>query len=115
MDLPLYNNTQRDGSITSAGFSKKRLVILDTLKERIEFVKTNQPKFVDKVIKHYMRISILYYYYAKWAHLDKGILQSIRQDVLCYYKNGYKSKVAFAFRFFPHTLSLILKIRERLV
>ena len=115
VDLPLYNNTQRNGSITSTGFSKKRLIVLDTLKERIEFVKTNQPKFVDKVIKHDMRISILYYYYAKWAHIDKEILQSIRQEVLCYYNNGYKSKVAFAFRFFPNTLSLILKIRERML
>ncbi len=115
VDLKMYNNTQRNDSITASTFNKKRLQILDILKERIDFVTNNCPNFTNKAINHYLRISILYYHYVKWAKLDNDILEKIRQEIDFYADKGYDNKLTKLFYKYPKILSCILKIREKLI
>lgn len=111
IDYKMYNNTQRDDSITGEPFSKKRLVVLDILKERIEFVNEHKPRFTDDSIFYFMKISILYYYYAKWAKMEFDVLNKIKQDIMFYYNAGYSNKLVKMFIKHPRILELIIKFK----
>lgn len=115
VDYEMYNNTQRNNSITATSFSKKRLQALQIMNDRVEFIKEFKPKYLDDVIHHYIRILILYYHYSKWAKFEKDILTKIKNEIDKYSKKGYKSKLTTMFYKFPAILDLILKVREKFV
>ena len=59
-----------------------------------------------------MKISILYYYYAKWAKIDKKILDDIKEGVLYYYNLGYKNKIINLFLKHPKIFGFIVRIKK---
>ena len=111
----LYNNTQRDNSLTTSSFSKKKLHAIKVFKARIDFVEKNKPEFLKKSIHHYIRILILYFHYAKWAKMEKEILDAIMTEIDIYIEKGYTSKLTKLFKKTPKLLNLILKIRQKLI
>ena len=112
INVKMYYNLQRKDSLTGVQFSKKRLIALDVLKDRIDFVKQNRPQFTDESIYYFLKISILYYYYAKWAKFEKKILINIKQSVENYNNQGYSNKLIKLFLRHPKILEVILKIRK---
>lgn len=107
----MYNNTQRNDSITGNFFSPKRLIALDILRERIDFVRASRPKFLDDAIYYFMKISILYYYLVKWAKMDTDTLAKIKEPVMSYYKLGYSNRLIKMFLFHPRLLEFVIKIK----
>ena len=115
VNLALYNNTQRNDSLTTISFSKKRLHSLEVFKDRIEFIKVHKPEFVDEAVNHYIRILILYYHYAKWAKMEKEILDQIKNEINKVSSNGYENKLTKMFKKHPKILNVILKVRQKFI
>lgn len=115
VDCKLYNNTQRNDSLTAVSFSKKKLHSLEVFKDRIDFIKNHKPNYENQAIHHYIRILILYYHYAKWANFEKEILNLIKQEVDLFVSKGFNNKLTKMFYKYPKILNLILKIRERFI
>lgn len=111
VDCVLYNNTQRNSSLTATDFSMKKLKSLYIFKDRIMFIEENKPEFKTKAIMHYIKILILYYYKSKWAKFDKGILKKIKAEINFYAKQGYVSKYVFMFKYLPHIFESLIKIK----
>ena len=112
-DLPLYNYLQRCESITGK-FNEKRLMILEALEDRIDFIEKNRPEFKEKAIVQYVNIAPVMYYKAKLAKLDKKILSEIKSKIYVYYKQGYKNfKLKMFFRF-PHLSYMFVKIYSKI-
>lgn len=110
-DCVLYNNTQRNTSLTATNFSEKKLKSLHVFKDRIGFIEEHKPEFKTKAVNHYIRVLILYYYRAKWAKFDKEILSKIKAEINLYVQQGYANKYTFMFKYFPHVFGLLLKIK----
>jgi len=108
----LYFNLQREESLTGVSFSLKRLSALNVIKDRIDFIRKNKPQFTDDSIYYFMKISILYYYYAKWAKFEKIYLTEIKENLTYYYNLGYSNKLIKLFFKHPKILEFILKIRK---
>ncbi|MBE5740947.1 MAG: glycosyltransferase [Clostridiales bacterium] len=115
IDYPMYNNTQRRDSITATTFNVKRLVMLEIMKGRIDFMEKNKPQFIDSAIHHYVKILILYYHYVKWAKMSQSILNQIKAEIDQYCAQGYTSKITKMFYKFPIILDWVLRIREKII
>ncbi len=115
IDCVLYNNTQRQDSVTATKFSIKKLKALEVFKNRIQFIERNKPDFKTKAINHYIRILILYYHYVKWAKMSDEILMKIKAEIDLFVNDGYSSKLTKMFYKFPKLLNLILKIRQKII
>ena len=114
-DCILYNNTQRDNSLTTSTFSKKKLYALKVFKDRINYMEQNRPEFLDQSIHHYIRILILYFHYAKWSKMGADILNKLHHEIEEYINKGYTSRVVKLYVKHPKILNLILKIRQKLI
>lgn len=113
-NVPLYYYTQRNSSIITSKFNRKRLVVLKHLNERQLFISEKYPELKDNAIRHYLKILILYYYYSKWANLDYEILEKIKKEIDKFVLQGYSSRLTKLFKKYPIVLGLILKLREKL-
>lgn len=113
VDYTMYNNTQRENSITSAAFNMNRLNALIALQQRIDFVKEKKLDFLDVTINQYVKISILYYYMSKWANFEEEVLNNIEKEISKYYQLGYGGKLAKMFFKHPKILGFVLKIRQK--
>lgn len=108
-NYPMYNYTQRGDSIT-ASFNAKRLVILDILRDRIDFIKEFKPEYEKKAIMQYVRVSILYYYYCKWSNMQSEA-NDLKKEIDVWVKKGYSSFLTFMFKTCPYLLGCMLKLK----
>ena len=93
IDFQMYNNTQRDDSITAVKFSEKRLAALEFFKDRIGFFEKVNPKFIDDAKTDYVTLLVKYYFYSKWNKLPRSVVKGLKKEIKKCIKDGYSSSI----------------------
>lgn len=103
-DVAIYNNLQRDGSITGKKFNVARLGAIENLYDRVKFCETQKPEFYQPALNQYLRIVAYYYALAKRSGLDKEVLDKL----ILRFDEGYAllDKKSLALRVFKHNKPL---------
>ena len=113
VNLPLYNNTQRDDSITAQkNFSVKRLDYLEARKDRYNFCKQFYPEFEQKALSQYLISVATMYAKFKKFNPDKKILKRLELEFNENYKLlKVKNKYVRLFKFSKFLFCFLYSLR----
>ncbi len=115
VDLPLYNNTQRETSVTAGSFSIKRMGAVIARKDRWQFCAKNKPEFEQKALAQYLLTLAIFYTKFKKTKADKKLLSELLSEFNDCYKLLKKKNILI--RIFKNSKSLfafMLAVKEKI-
>ena len=107
----LFLNSLRPGSITASKFTSKRFDALDAILDRVEFCKKEKPEYYQKSVYKLLKVTMLYYTYARMSKLKKEEYKHLLEIYNEYYKLlENKPLLAKAFKYFKNTTYFALSL-----